>query len=424
MVKNHDPMTNRTRGLIPLPSGDVPTGTQCVMLCIPEGEQYMRQLMGGLYEFTHWNAYERDETHKATDVAKAWRAAILEGMLRCYQFKIKNGVLNYSSDGGDVWTPVPSEFGGTGEGHDPRNDEPLLPARTGSNIPCLAAANAMACYRELHKELSDWYGAIGFILDLYYSIGASLMRFFPQSWSIFGLSVDQAQIAIDVLAHSASLTEAAFTTTIQNDLVCILNHYADANGQWNQAAFDSIIADIALKSGDMWALLGVYLSEVSGIQGLNNDETTTSIDTWDCEICDYGWCWQWDFNTSQNGWRPSAADGSGWGATWAAPNGFASTGTKKFAIAYDWPASAHILGVRLYGSTGTTTYDTWRQTEAGGTQYGQATHPYIPSEVSCDLNVPACILIIQDNKPVALSGIRIYGDGTRPDFVDGNSCGG
>jgi hypothetical protein len=297
-MKETIPMSGKTRGLIPLPPGDVPAETQCVSICIPAGDAYMRELFGCLYEMTHWNNYERDDTHKGTLVAQAWRGAIMQGMLNCYQFKNINGVLNFSNDGGATWTPVTSETPGPGEGSDPRDSEPLLPARTGSNIPCLSAANAVACYVELHRQLSSWYAALGFILDLYYSIGSSLMKFFPQSWSVFGLSVDQAAIAIDVLAHSASLNMTAFSSTIQDELTCILYCHAGAEGRWNATQYTAVLADIDAKTGDMWDLLYVYLNEVSGMAGLNNAGTTTSVASRDCAACDCGWCWEfapdWD----------------------------------------------------------------------------------------------------------------------------------
>jgi len=313
--KSSNGLPSATRGLIPLPEGNVPEDTQCVSICIPNDPAYKRQLYAGLYVFTHWTSYERDDIHKATLVAQAWRKAILEGMLNCYQFKLRNGVPAYSTDGGETWTDVPSEVGGEENGHDPREIEPTLPARTGTNAACLSAANAVACYVELHRQLSNWYSQIGFILDMYYAIGSSLMKFFPQSWSTMGLNVDQAQVALAILEHSASLNMDAFTSAIQEKLTCILYCNADEYGQWNAAAFSAALAEMSLESGDMWRLLEDYLSYVSGVTGLNNAGVTNSVSTYDCEDCSCTWCLAFDFSASANGWTGEYGTywtGGGW----------------------------------------------------------------------------------------------------------------
>jgi len=284
MVKNHDPMTNRTRGLIPLPSGDVPEGTQCIMICIPSGEQYKRQLMGGLYEFTHWNAYERDATHKATSVAQAWRKAIMEGMLNCYQFRNNGGVQQYSTDGGETWTNMPSVNDGD-TGYDVRNDEPLLPARAGDNKPCLAAANAVACLVELHREIVDWYNNVGIALVLLGALALILGVFFPVSWAVAGLSLSAVTMSVYFATHSFVMNLAAFTTAIQEKLICILHCNADVNGQWDETAFTDILAQIALESGEMWEVIHYYINDIAGIRGLNNAGTTTSVATYNCATC-------------------------------------------------------------------------------------------------------------------------------------------
>jgi len=308
-------MTNRTRGLIPLPDGDVPAGTQCIMLCIPAGEQYKRQLMGGLYEFTHWNAYERDATHKATQVAQAWRNAILEGMLNCYQFRTNGGKSEYSTDGGATWTPTPDVID-PGHTFDPRNDEPLLPERGGSNIPCLAAANATACYVELHREVVEWYNNVGVAVVLLGALALALGIFFPVSWAVTGLAISSTGLAIIFLAHTASLNIAAFTTTIQQQLTCILTCRADAAGRWDADAYAGVLADIADKTGDMWRLIEHYISDVSGIQGLNNAGTTTSVASYDCSACVCNFCYLFDSTSGLDTWNIAEGAGVYSGGMW------------------------------------------------------------------------------------------------------------
>jgi len=291
--KSSNGLPSATRGLIPLPEGDVPEDTQCVSICIPNDPAYKRQLYAGLYVFTHWTSYERDDTHKATLVAQAWRKAIMEGMLNCYQFRTNGGVQQYSTDGGETWSNAPSVNDGE-TGVDPRDDEPLKPARTGDNKPCLAAANATACFVELHREVVQWYNDVASGVVLLGAISLILGVFFPVLWAVTGLAISGTALAITFLTYSAYLNMAAFTTTIQDELTCILYCRADSSGQWGQAAFDRVLTAIGDKSGGMWELILVYVRDVAGIKGLNNAGTTTSVPSHDCAACDCGWCYTFE----------------------------------------------------------------------------------------------------------------------------------
>lgn len=293
MVKNHDPMSNKTRGPIPLPSGDVPTETECMSICIPKGGDYRRQLFGALYEFTHWNNYERDDTHKGTLVAQAWRAAIMQGMLSCLQYRVNGGVPQFSSDGGATWQNAPSVNDGS-TGYDPRNDEPLLPARTGDNKRCLAAANAVAVLVELHREVVKWYNENAPLLACLGAIALALGIFFPVSWAVFGLSLSSVTLAIAFLTRSGILNNEAFTAEIQAQLQCILYLNMDVNGHISQPAFDLIVGQVGSKSGDMWGQIGYYIEEVAGYAGMNNAATTTSVTEATCDECS-AWCYEFDF---------------------------------------------------------------------------------------------------------------------------------
>lgn len=302
MVDRHvDSMHRPVRGLIPLPEGDVPETTQCITICIPSGAAYKRQLFGLLYETTHWNAYERDATHKGTLVAQAWRAAIVQGMLNCYQFKIIDGIPAFSNDGGETWTPVPAVNDGS-SGYDPRADAPLNPHRTGTNIPCLAAANATACFVELHREIVAWYDDAMTVVIFCAVISAMLQVFFGVGWMSFQMTVNYMTYVTAILGYSSALNNAAFTSTIQDELTCIFNCRANEDGQWSASSFQDVLNDIALKTGDMWRLIEIYVESIGGYVGLNNAGTTTSVATHDCTGCGCGWCRDSDFALGSDGW--------------------------------------------------------------------------------------------------------------------------
>ncbi len=329
----------KTRGLIALPSGEVPATTQCITLCIPTGADYRRELFGMLWQFTYWRNYERDDTHKATLVAQAWKAAIMEGMLNCYQFRIHDGVPEFSNDGGATWSAVPQLNDGE-SGHDPRTDEPIKPIRAGTDKRCLAAANATACFVELHREICAWWDNAAIILIFCGAISAILGLFYPVLWNVFAIAVNWSTIANAILTHTDALTVASFTTEIQDDLTCIFYAYADANGQWSQANFDRVVDDIEAQSGSMWALLLIYVQQIGGVPALNNAGTTTTVATYDCDVCGT-WCRYVDFLAEDGGFivRPDFPH-----STWSLGTGWQSgdvtTGQAQgirldFATAFD-----------------------------------------------------------------------------------------
>ncbi len=308
MVEIPDPMTNKTRGLIPLPAGDVPAETQCITLCIPAGEHARRQLFGALYEFTHWNNWQRDDDHKGTLWAQAWRAAIMEGMLNCFMYRINGGVPQFSSDGGATWTNVPAVNDGT-TGYEPQHDEPTLPARTGSNKPCLAAANAVAVFVELHREVVEWYNNGAVVIICLGALALALGVLFPVSWAVFGLSLSAVTLATVFLTHTAVLNMASFDTTVQERLACILYCHADSNGQWNASTFANILTDIDAESGEIWELIRYYVNDIAGLVGLNNAGTTTSVETYDCSGCGCVWCRLFNYLLDEQGWAANVNGG-------------------------------------------------------------------------------------------------------------------
>lgn len=300
-MKTHDPMTNKTKGLIPLPSGSIPEGVRCVSICIPDSNEYYRILFGAIYELTHWNNYERDDTHKATLVAKAWRSALMEGILRCNQLRNAGGKLEISTDGGATWTPVQSLPPEQGT-YDPKTTGTMQPARTGTNKPCLAARNAAACIEVLHAYMVQWYDDWGTVLTITLFLQAILVAFLPLDWPIALAIISFDYLAQSMIALSDALTTGSWTETVTQDLTCILFCRADNNGQWSQAGFDAVRSDCQAKNTHIFSLIDLWLDQVIGLVGLNNAGTTTSIASYDCDSCSCTWCYEFDFTVGQQGW--------------------------------------------------------------------------------------------------------------------------
>lgn len=117
MSKRRNAVDRPPRGLYPLPAGDVPSATRCVKVNIPDGDDYEKILAGALETLTHWTAYERDVSHKGTQVAAAWRNTLLnqtvfehcEGNLFDIRIDPEDScMLQKTEDGGETWENVGS----------------------------------------------------------------------------------------------------------------------------------------------------------------------------------------------------------------------------------------------------------------------------------------------------------------------------
>jgi hypothetical protein len=248
------------------------------------------------------------ETDAATLSLAVARANLLIDMLMTLlcdpvcvgALRLAGNTLQYSPDGGASWENI-GNAGGSGNPQDPRTSEPLLPVRSGANKRCLAAANATAVFVELHREVVAWYDANAVVAVLVVAIAGVLMTIFPVSWALFSLTLGAAELTSLLLIYTGVLNNAAFTTGIQDALTCIFYQYADSEGRWSQADFDAIVVEVGAQSGDMWALIGLYLSQIGGYAGLNNAGTTTSIADYDCGAC-AGYCYEFDFRIDDYGW--------------------------------------------------------------------------------------------------------------------------
>jgi hypothetical protein len=286
---------------VPIINEDPDTGN-LVAICI--NQHWVKYIIGALYQLMLQRTWQtNDPAVLALQQMRVQRLIDLFGgdVGNCCGLRIVDGVIQTTSDGGVTWTNAPQTQDGSST-YDPRRDAPLFPARTGSNIPCLAAANAVACLVELHREVCAWYAQASAVVAFCGLISAILQVLFGVGATTFGLTVKYMTIVNDLLQHTASLTNASFTSQIQSDLTCILYCNADSAGRWNDAEIAEIMLEIAGKSGDMWRVIEIYLRDISGKIGLNNAGTTTSIATKDCSACSCNWCYLFDFSLSQQGW--------------------------------------------------------------------------------------------------------------------------
>lgn len=302
----------------PLPQNIAPEESVCIQVMVPADTEWLAVFWGWFWTLCSARNHQDDPSHTAMVVAAAWREiyeqarasecggdmdvrqneetpCILEKQvgetwtqfadlkLCPPQIRIARGVVQFSTDGGTTWQNADQST--DDPDYDPRNDAPLNPYRTGSNIPCLAAANATACFVELHREIVEWYNDAVVVLIFCGAISAILQIFFGIGWASFSMTVNYMTYVNAMLGHTGALTVESFTTTIQDELTCILYCRADENGQWDQEAFEAVISDLSLKTGDMWELIKIYVASIGGYVGLNNAGTTTSVESHDCNGC-------------------------------------------------------------------------------------------------------------------------------------------
>jgi hypothetical protein len=372
----------------------------CVQLMIPDHPRYRAALRGQLKALGDWWTWEKSYQpgdRRATIAAQLWRELLHQYLtigecgagtmfdvrqneeapctlekttdgetwepwadLQLCPPKIRSiaGRLFLSTDGGSTWTPVEDA---TYEEYDWRQDEPLKPPRTGDDKRCLAAANAVAVFVELHRQIVAWYESAQGGLALGMAILGVLALLFPAGAFYIAGAIGGTGLALAILEHATALTNASFTSEIQDELRCIFFCAANDDGRWSEMAFNFVMADVQAKSGDMWRLLELYLGEIGGYVGLNNAGTTTSVTSATCDCTECGWCYVFDFTQSSGGWVSGGATlgtyvpGQGWRAVVSQPGGgpypqllirrnFAST-----TITY---IAAHIVGSAVGNTQG------------------------------------------------------------------------
>lgn len=350
----------------------------CLQMQIPDVPEYRAAVRGALNELGKWWAWEKSGygDTRATQAATYWRA-LLEALqigdcgvttmfdvrqndeapctlektadgetwepwanLQLCPPKIKAvaGRLFLSTDGGATWDPVQDT---TYEEYDWRQDEPLRPARTGDNKRCLAAANAVAVFVELHREIVAWYESQGTLLQIGMAISVAISIMFPAGWPVVAGGLLTGAGA-QVLLWTQALTNTAFTQEIQDQLRCIFWTWADEDGRWDEMAFSAVLADVQGISGDMWRLLRVYLGEIGGYTGLNNAGTTTSVATAECADCSGTWCYVFDFSLSDGGWQVISG-GQYANGRWESTCVYSNAWYTRTYIRLDWPGPASAI---------------------------------------------------------------------------------
>lgn len=377
MVDKHaDSMHRATRGLIPLPEGDVPDTLECVTVYVPTGAPYKRELLGVLYTLTHWNAYERDETHKGALVANAWKRAITEtaGLLACGEGTEMDVRQNedypciLEKDTGEGWTqfadlqlcqPKLRKFGdkiqwqdGAGTWHDydtdtgdydPKTDGDIITNPDRADPKCLAAANCENVFYALHKDVCTWYTNNAIAILLMAGCATAFMMFFPAATPGI-LAALGASLGAGVVAYASYLTLAQYTGPVKNQFLCAIYANTETDGTMTQTGFDNLITQLN-GYGGFYTLLAYYVQNAAGLVGMNNALRTTAITQYECctcnSDCDCG-PMVFDFKQGQQGWTNTIGLftwGAGIKALW---DGYEVQVRQRYDCAQAFAANSHV----------------------------------------------------------------------------------
>lgn len=215
--------------------------------------------------------------------------------------------IQYTADDGATWTDAP--------GLDPRHSPAFLkPPVAGSSKQCDSAANMVKWLKDFIDYETGLLTAGATIVTIANAIFSPLDFLFPAGdfvALIFGL----AETIFDI---GATALTAAFTSDQYDLLLCIFYCACDSDGRVSAEKFAIVQSQITDQLNTTAGIVVNAILFVQGEVGLSNAGAIGS-QTGDCSACDCGWCYEWDFLTSDGGYAPfyyasTWTSGTGWQA--------------------------------------------------------------------------------------------------------------
>lgn len=205
-------------------------------------------------------------------------------------------------DGGTTWNPAPGE--------DPRHaDSFRLPPLSGPDAACDAAARITAELQEALAILLQDAAAAVVVTNI---LGVLLLLTGPIGWAI-----DLAFAVLGTIAAIGTVAiAAAFTSTVWDEIECIIYCHIGSDGQMSQAQADEIYAEIfANYSG---TISGTYLqlNRLFGEVNFSNAGVERT-ETGDCDECACEWIAYQDYTVAPGDFVPGESgvdwiEGLGW----------------------------------------------------------------------------------------------------------------
>lgn len=280
-----------------IPANPQPEDNICICLPIPKDEGHILAFLGQLLKLSYWYTWEREATKSGKLAADAWlpiyecaREAINNAMtkncgcgcndpLELQQRLAENGSLEVSEDGGVTWRAAERT-------EDPRTAGSLTqPVDTSTAGGKCAAANAfVTAMKDAVQAIIDKKELGGLAADIT-SLVIGLMVGLGVIATGGALAVFGAGLAAVVAHYTTSEFEEAFTSSVWDDLLCLIFCAMDDTGHLSQADALSVAAQIQSShpgiAGDTLHDLITSLGEV----GTTNATRSKLPGTLSCEAC-------------------------------------------------------------------------------------------------------------------------------------------
>jgi len=201
---------------------------------------------------------------------RLWEGEVVPVNMR---YNIDTDQIERTNDGGATWVADP--------GSDPRhNDAYRMPARTGSDPQCDAAANMRKWFRDFVESVTQLLevGALAFVVI------NEILRFIDLLFEGAILLSAITEAAELLLGIGSAALEGAFDEGTYDTLMCIFYCRADGDGQVDAAAFDHIRNDIDAQLNTTAAIVTNFILGIQGEVGLSNAGAIGS-ETADCSTC-------------------------------------------------------------------------------------------------------------------------------------------
>jgi len=279
-----------------------PPNRRCIQINVPDDPQHLSIFWGVLRSLSDWQRWEREGTKSGTLVAQVWRDVVYsieweDSCMSCCpsvtnQYYDEDGVLQQSTDGGVTYTPALD---------DPRFNSPLLPPLPldpSDELRCAAANNVVGYVKsqadQLIADSAAWGNLTGLVAAL-----VALLFLLLEIGSGGALTLLLIPLAAALLQAGASAFEAALTTEVWNEFLCIVYCSTPADAEYTMSDWGTIKGRASSFSG----IAGIFLHDtinVLGVAGLINASRSEVSYDGDCSECECSdeWWYEFDFRTS------------------------------------------------------------------------------------------------------------------------------
>lgn len=204
-----------------------------------------------------------------------------------------------SPDGGVTWIDSPTQ--------DPRSSTLFqVPARTGGDPHCDSA-------QQMHDRVKNMLDAIiasSDVLQAINSVVAIIALFFLE----LGIIIEAIWAIVSAIFSVGTTTLNAALTDDQYDLLlCIFYCNIGSDGTVTADQFATIKSQVTAQLNTVAGAAINQALDAIGFVGLTNAGALGEV-TGDCSACDCGWCFEWDFTTTDgaaDGWHiPAGGNGT------------------------------------------------------------------------------------------------------------------